>query len=67
METFTVSLPDVIFVLIETLWNVNNEKYGLKPWTESVLIETLWNVNEVKENEEAHREFVLIETLWNVN
>ena len=53
-------------VLIETLWNVKQNRKSIYPVLVFVLIETLWNV---KHNEPAvHLSFfsVLIETLWNV-
>ena len=35
----------ITFVLIETLWNVNNYEGLEGEGTNGVLIETLWNVN----------------------
>ena len=55
-------------VLIETLWNVNDDclEYGLID--KVVLIETLWNVN-YWDSSRCWKwwSYVLIETLWNVN
>ena len=58
-----ISVCQLIFVLIETLWNV---KMDINEGIICVLIETLWNV---KKNESAKLKMqvmVLIETLWNV-
>ena len=56
-----------MFVLIETLWNVNTY-LGRKTISEAgVLIETLWNVNRESTTSVILRNAVLIETLWNVN
>ena len=38
-------LLTAVFVLIETLWNVNIKDRRLYPGLYIVLIETLWNVN----------------------
>ena len=56
-----------IFVLIETLWNVNCNSPSIYPSVETVLIETLWNVNQPLPEKKAAACKVLIETLWNVN
>ena len=34
--------------LIETLWNVNEERHGIFIHMKIELIETLWNVNTIK-------------------
>ena len=57
-----------LFVLIETLWNVNTFGTGIHTQLVIyVLIETLWNVNFDDEFPGGSHEIVLIETLWNVN
>ena len=54
-------------VLIETLWNVNDETHKDYTGLHVVLIETLWNVNTIIPSNENRPNGVLIETLWNVN
>ena len=61
-----ISVCQLIFVLIETLWNVKMDINEANFIPTAVLIETLWNV---KKNESAKLKMqvmVLIETLWNV-
>ena len=54
-------------VLIETYWNVNQEKQPQDPGDDGVLIETYWNVNAGAPSPFLVSFFVLIETYWNVN
>ena len=54
-------------VLIETLWNVNDETHKDYTGLHVVLIETLWNVNGFSGRYYWIDNWVLIETLWNVN
>ena len=54
-------------VLIETYWNVNADKTGLRPAFCKVLIETYWNVNFGDNIQTPGGHKVLIETYWNVN
>ena len=56
-----------IFVLIETLWNVNPISGETLARQMRVLIETLWNVNIAIPIGAIAAADVLIETLWNVN
>ena len=53
-------------VLIETLWNVKNEKAKFALQQDLVLIETLWNVKCTAVLSFSGIKPVLIETLWNV-
>ena len=62
-----VPLPCCPAVLIETLWNVNDETHKDYTGLHVVLIETLWNVNTIIPSNENRPNGVLIETLWNVN
>ena len=57
----------LLYVLIETLWNVNGRSSRTSGRTPVVLIETLWNVNHDAESTRKNWKYVLIETLWNVN
>ena len=62
-----VFVCDLLRVLIETLWNVNNLAISAFTVLHQVLIETLWNVNYSGKEEAGNSRKVLIETLWNVN
>ena len=65
--TTELSLVNVINELIETLWNVNQDR---KKWLKRLvleLIETLWNVNSSFLPYQWAIWVELIETLWNVN
>ena len=53
--------------LIDTLWNVNEEKWIVSIYLMFELIDTLWNVNEELNEMEAWALVELIDTLWNVN
>ena len=61
------SCRDRLFVLIETLWNVNDFPATDYITAVAVLIETLWNVNSRSDSLKHRLTTVLIETLWNVN
>ena len=53
--------------LIDTLWNVNPDRYPHSKYVTDELIDTLWNVNP---HNAAHLSTLLcelIDTLWNVN
>ena len=56
----------MIFVLIETLWNVKFHIFMALSLLQNVLIETLWNVKVLIASSCASTCAVLIETLWNV-
>ena len=59
---------DVLVVLIETYWNVNDFPPLALAYGKVVLIETYWNVNQVLlHRRQKDPEGVLIETYWNVN
>ena len=57
----------IIWVLIDTWWNVNN--ISSRPhWNfVKVLIDTWWNVNIIFGNILDGMQYVLIDTWWNVN
>ena len=57
---------DLLFVLIETLWNVKVQGTTFGGRTNHVLIETLWNVKIIDTISPIDTQSVLIETLWNV-
>ena len=40
------NVTEVVFVLIDTWWNVNKKQELGKNWAKKVLIDTWWNVNE---------------------
>ena len=54
-------------VLIDTWWNVNQEKEWMKLTLKGVLIDTWWNVNERSYSDTSPCSAVLIDTWWNVN
>ena len=53
--------------LIDTLWNVNSERFILIEGFISELIDTLWNVNVFLLPLPQLLRLELIDTLWNVN
>ena len=68
MTFMLVRSRDAQIVVIETLWNVNDNPD--KPGTDDVdpvVIETLWNVNTQYLTSCMWLPLVVIETLWNVN
>ena len=56
-----------IVVLIDTWWNVNEEKISVKEPVLAVLIDTWWNVNLINLLFSLRENLVLIDTWWNVN
>ena len=61
-----ISVCQLIFVLIETLWNVKMDINEANFIPTAVLIETLWNVKTGTRKNGVAGRGVLIETLWNV-
>ena len=57
----------LIYVLIDTWWNVNVSKALHISDRFSVLIDTWWNVNNKCDIVLKSTPFVLIDTWWNVN
>ena len=57
----------VLFVLIDTWWNVNQYLYDSPSVSTDVLIDTWWNVNNKCDIVLKSTPFVLIDTWWNVN
>ena len=53
--------------LIDTQWNVNQDKFQTHIMAAVDLIDTQWNVNEVDMAIKAYISTDLIDTQWNVN